>query len=106
MQNPTTSKQELEKTFKDTHDYKQAIYAANKALDEPWADPDDDLRTVSRQFLRMIERYDNAVESGKQGERERVLQLDSDLAATLKDRDITTIGEWRSLFIKSLKDKI
>lgn len=39
-------------------DLKRAIYFANKALDEPSADPDDDLRTVSRQFLRALERID------------------------------------------------
>lgn len=48
--------------WKDSHDYKQAIFAANKLLDENWADPDDDPRTVARQFLRMIERYDALAE--------------------------------------------
>jgi hypothetical protein len=34
----------------------QAIWMANRALDVPYADADDDFRTVSRQFLRAIER--------------------------------------------------
>jgi hypothetical protein len=34
----------------------QAVKMANRALDVPWSDPDDDLRTISRQFLRAIER--------------------------------------------------
>jgi len=34
----------------------EAIALANKLLDEPYADPDDDLRLLSRQFLREIER--------------------------------------------------
>ena len=33
-----------------------AILMANRALDVPNADPDDDLRTISRQFLRAMER--------------------------------------------------
>lgn len=33
----------------------EAIAAANRQLDEPFADPDDDIRTVARQFLRSIE---------------------------------------------------
>lgn len=34
----------------------EAIAIANRWLDEPFADPDDDWRTVARQFLRAIER--------------------------------------------------
>lgn len=45
--------------WKNSHDYKQALYAADKALDEPNVDPDDDLRTISRQFIRMTERYEH-----------------------------------------------
>jgi hypothetical protein len=33
----------------------EAIAAANRQLDEPFADPDDDIRTVARQFLRSRE---------------------------------------------------
>lgn len=33
----------------------EAMWMANKALDVPNADPDDDLRTISRHFLRSIE---------------------------------------------------
>lgn len=32
---------------------------ANKLLDEPLADPDDDLRTLARQFLRADEQADS-----------------------------------------------
>jgi hypothetical protein len=35
-----------------------AIWYANKLLDEPHCDPDDDLRTLARQFLRCIETLD------------------------------------------------
>lgn len=34
----------------------KAIALANRWLNEPWADPDDDLRIVARQFLRAMER--------------------------------------------------
>jgi len=33
-----------------------ATVLANKLLDQHWADPDDDLRTLARQFLRAQER--------------------------------------------------
>lgn len=32
-----------------------AIALANKLLDEPWCDPDDDLRVLARQLLRAHE---------------------------------------------------
>lgn len=34
----------------------EAIAIANRLLDEPMADPDDDLRTLARQFMRAVER--------------------------------------------------
>lgn len=34
----------------------EAIAIANRWLDEPWSDPDDDLRIVARQFMRSLER--------------------------------------------------
>ena len=37
-----------------------AIKMANRALDKPWTDPDDDLHIISRQFLRAIERENRA----------------------------------------------
>lgn len=43
--------------WETSQDYKQAIFAANKALDNPHIDPDGDISTIARQFLRMIERY-------------------------------------------------
>jgi hypothetical protein len=36
-----------------------AIWMANKALDVPNADPDDELRTISRQFLRRVEELES-----------------------------------------------
>lgn len=39
-----------------------AILIANKALDLHNADPDDDLRTVSRQLLRALELVSKAIE--------------------------------------------
>lgn len=40
----------------ETEEYKLAIKLADRLLDEPYADPDDDLRTLARQFLRAVER--------------------------------------------------
>lgn len=54
----TTPKDTVEESWEKTRDYRQAIYAANKYLDEPYLDSDGDECTISRQFLRMIERYD------------------------------------------------
>lgn len=36
-------------------EHESAIRLANKLLDEPYADPDDDLRLLARQFLRAKE---------------------------------------------------
>jgi len=36
----------------------EAIALANKVLDEPYRDPDDDLSMMSRQFLRALEAVD------------------------------------------------
>lgn len=58
--------------WKESLDYKQAIYAANKFLDEPYIDPDGDECTVSRQFLRMIERYSSRDTYWKERVREEV----------------------------------
>lgn len=44
--------------WRNSHDFKQAVFAANQFLEEPYTDPDDDVRTVARQFNRMIDRYD------------------------------------------------
>jgi hypothetical protein len=44
----STTRKESERDF--------AIRLANKVLDVLWADPDDDLRTLARQFLREISR--------------------------------------------------
>ena len=57
--------------WKNTRDFKQAVYASNKFLDEPYRDPEGDESTISRQFLRMIERYD-ALHSQHQAELEAV----------------------------------
>lgn len=37
-------------------EFADATIIANKVLDRPWADPDDDLGILSRQLLRMRER--------------------------------------------------
>jgi hypothetical protein len=34
----------------------EAILLANKVLDRPYGDPDDDLAVLARQFLRALER--------------------------------------------------
>jgi hypothetical protein len=34
----------------------EALVLADKLLDQPWADPDDDLRTLARQLLRREQR--------------------------------------------------
>jgi hypothetical protein len=36
----------------------EAVRLAHKLLDEPWADPDDRLRLLSRQLLRSVEEAD------------------------------------------------
>ena len=41
-----------------------AVILANKVLDRPFGDPDDDLAVLARQFLRALERlgeFDGAV---------------------------------------------
>jgi regulator of sirC expression with transglutaminase-like and TPR domain len=40
----------------------EAMALAAKLLDQPWADPDDDLRTLSRQLLRAEERITRLLE--------------------------------------------
>ena len=52
-------------------EYEKAVVLANRLLDEPYSDPDDDLRMLSRQFLRQIERTDRAVIA----ERERTEEM-------------------------------
>ncbi len=37
-------------------EYEETVALANRLLDEPNEDPDDDLRTLSRQFLRQVEK--------------------------------------------------
>ncbi len=73
----TTQPEPVLPEWKNSHDFKQAVYAADKLLDEPWADPDDDARTVARQFNRMVERYDalaTELAAAVQKERERIMQ--------------------------------
>jgi len=53
------SKQLREQEWEQSSDYKNAVIFANQALDRPYADPDDEIATISRQFLRMIERLAN-----------------------------------------------
>ena len=43
----------------------QAILLANKVLDRPYADPDDDLALLSRQFLRSLEREEKFRHAGE-----------------------------------------
>jgi len=53
-------------------EFEEALLKADKALDEPYADPDDDLRTISRQFLRLNERYTQAKKEGAMKVMEKV----------------------------------
>src|ERR1700676_2425826 len=39
----------------------EALAIANKVLDEPYCDPDDDLRVVARQLGRLYERFNQTV---------------------------------------------
>ena len=39
-------------------EFARTLRLADRLLDEPYADPDDDLRTLARQFLRAVERSD------------------------------------------------
>lgn len=41
-------------------EFEETVALANKVLDRPSADPDDDLAMLSRQFLRQVERLDHA----------------------------------------------
>ncbi len=46
-------------------EHEQAIKLANKVLDRPYGDPDDDQAVLARQFLRAVERcetYCNGLE--------------------------------------------
>lgn len=43
----------------NTQELIRAINLANKLLDAPYVDPDDDLRVLSRQLLRSQERLEN-----------------------------------------------
>ena len=36
-------------------EFEETVQLANRLLDEPYADPDDGLRMLSRQFLRQVE---------------------------------------------------
>lgn len=44
-------------------EFDEAVRMANAALDRPYADPDDDLATISRQFLRTIEQRDRLLKA-------------------------------------------
>jgi hypothetical protein len=39
-------------------EFEFAVRLANKVLDRPYGDPDDDLAVLARQFLRAVERLD------------------------------------------------
>jgi hypothetical protein len=39
-------------------EFKDTVKLANRLLDEPNCDPDDDLRMLARQFLRGVERVE------------------------------------------------
>ena len=41
---------------KRLNEYEEAFRLANRVLDRPSADPDDDLAMLARQFLRAVER--------------------------------------------------
>jgi len=69
-------------TVELNRDYQNAVQFANEALDVPYADPDDELRTVSRQFLRLIERCATLSEQIREDERQRIIS-----AMTLKNLD-------------------
>ena len=58
-------------------EFGHAIILANKVLDRPNGDPDDDLAVLSRQFLRMIEALEKAanVDFLSMASRERILAL-------------------------------
>lgn len=47
-------------------EFRQAVKFANAALERPSADPDDELATVSRQFLRAIEREEQRMKQDKE----------------------------------------
>jgi hypothetical protein len=45
-------------------EFELAIEMARRALNVPYADPDDDLRTISRQFLRLAKRENHCETCG------------------------------------------
>jgi hypothetical protein len=40
-------------------EFREAVQIANKVLDRPYADPDDDTAVLARQFLRLAERVED-----------------------------------------------
>lgn len=60
-----------------------AIQMATMALDVPNADPDDDLRTISRQFLRSLEKTDTEIKDAY----EVIYRLEDDLHNSETEND-------------------
>lgn len=76
-------------------EYEMAIKLADWILDRPYADPDDDLALLSRQFLRCVEREESlriallpfGVAAGRPG---RLLDCMTD--APLSDEAVVGLG--------------
>ena len=69
-------KNSTQNDWENSHDFKQAVYAADILLDTPYADPDDDIRTVARQFNRMVERYNTLAKELADARREVIEEID------------------------------
>lgn len=61
MPQPITQREEIEKQGWKDEEYELSLKAADRFLDEPYSDPDDDIRTISRQFIRSTERMDEVI---------------------------------------------
>ena len=70
-------KNSTQNDWENSHDFKQAVYAADILLDTPYADPDDDIRTVARQFNRMVERYNTLAKELADARREVVRRIEA-----------------------------
>ena len=73
-------KNSTQNDWENSHDFKQAVYAADILLDTPYADPDDDIRTVARQFNRMVERYNTLAKELADARREVITEIEGGLS--------------------------
>jgi hypothetical protein len=71
-----------------------AIKLANRLLDVPWSDPDDDLRTLARQLLRRTEEVERLAERLAAAERAKD-EMDAELGDIVEEICPWTPEEWQ-----------